>query len=198
MKIRIRKYLRNLVWGGLTDYYNTSLKRKGKRWVFSERGIECPYAHREIARISGKCSVLDVGCARSVFPIELANLGYNVTGIDFRDYQLEHENLRFIKGDFITADIGKFDIVICISTYEHIGTGAYNKRNVENVQAFRNKLLSSLHPAGYLIITVPLKIEKKGFIRFIKREEISSLGNIIDSFKWENIGCYTIKKFNGE
>lgn len=202
--MRIRKHLRNIFWGSYEDSFNLPLKRVKNKWMAGERCIENPYVHRKIVKIGmdlqkerKNITILDVGCARSTLPIELANMGYDVTGIDYRDYSLKHPNLKFIKGDFTSGLVWGFvqsDIVLCVSTYEHVGTGAYHKGNIVDIQYFRKALMYSVAEGGYLIITVPLKTEKKGFQRYIEVEEIESLGEVVDSFFWKNLGCFTIKK----
>jgi len=108
--------------------------------------------------------ILDVGCWGTLFPIMLASLGYEVVGIDIKDYPFEHRNFRFIKGDILDERIqkslrgeGKFDVITLISTLEHIGIEPYTEdfiRSDADILTLTN-LKICLHPEGIFLITIP-------------------------------------------
>src|SRR3990170_1502531 len=96
----------------------------------NSRLIEYPFVVRKLAgRTPGKA--LDVGCADggNVLPPILAALGWELHGIDIRDFRLPHPDFRFTKGD-LTKTTGFasdfFDCVYAVSSIEHFGlSGRY-------------------------------------------------------------------------
>ena len=120
----------------------------------TERSVEIPWC---LARIGNARKVLDVGCAESSYLELLGHLEWY--GVDSRDPLVRvPENFHFIKGD-ITQDIlphNSFDLVICISTLEHIGLEAYGMKTVRNGDRLAlDVMLGSLRDNGRLLITVP-------------------------------------------
>lgn len=51
--------------------------------------------------------VLHVGCWGTLFPIQLASLGYKVVGVDLRDYPYSHPNFEFVRGDLLDPSVQK-------------------------------------------------------------------------------------------
>jgi len=67
----------------------------------SERIVEYGWVLKNL----GDCNtILGVGCWGTLFPIQLASLGYKVIGIDLRQYPYTHPNFRFIQGDVFKID----------------------------------------------------------------------------------------------
>jgi len=62
--------------------------------------------------------------------IELACLGFKVYGLDVSNYKLTRPNFTFVKEDIRSTSFPNnfFDIVIAISTIEHIGLGYYGDK----------------------------------------------------------------------
>ncbi len=62
-----------------------------------------------------------------MLPITLATMGAQVVGTDLLDYEFEHPNFSFRKGDFLDAEFptAHFDAVVAISSVEHVGLGSY-------------------------------------------------------------------------
>ncbi|MBI2857784.1 MAG: class I SAM-dependent methyltransferase [Chloroflexi bacterium] len=123
----------------------------------SERLIDYPFAHANLGVAPG-ARVLDVGCSGSVFPVELASLGYQVWGLDMGDYRITHPNFRFIRGDISRLPFPDefFDAITAISTIEHIGLVRYGELADEHKDSRAVKELSrTLKPGGRLLITVP-------------------------------------------
>ena len=175
MAFRIRKHLRNLFWGTYEDVMNPLLKREKTKWISSERIFENAYCIGNIYKTYPK-NVLDIGCARSTIPLELATLGFQVTGVDMRAYPLTHSSFTFINGDFIDLKFdSKFDFIICVSVFEHVGLGAYNEKPDEfKIKTFAEKIVNVLDTDGHLILTVPLYTQKAGFIKYLSLHDIKN------------------------
>lgn len=101
---------------------NESIKVMNGRIAVTERIVEHPFVFENLDIAKGS-KILDVGCSYSFLPIQLASLGYNVTGYDLAKYPLKHPNFEFIRGNFLdnNFDDNTFDTVISISTIEHCG-----------------------------------------------------------------------------
>src|SRR5690348_13905524 len=93
LEFAFKNRLLQRLFGGLPFYYlryalykRTPLRRLLVRRTFmNERIAEYPYVFSQLARYPGTNSVLDVGSAFSLLPIQLATLGYKVTGLDIID-----------------------------------------------------------------------------------------------------------------
>lgn len=123
----------------------------------TERIVEIPFVLRHFDVPKGS-SILDFGCAESILPLEFANMGYRVTGIDLRPYPFDHPNLYIIQGDIRNAPIPpeSFEAVVCVSTLEHVGLDAYGGRVAEDDDLEVMGLLrSALRRGGRLFLTVP-------------------------------------------
>ncbi len=125
----------------------------------NERIIEIPYAIQALADLPRQAKVLDLGCTESPLPLQLAGLGYQVTGFDFREYPYQHPNLKFVQGDItkLPFENNHFDAVISISTLEHIGIGFYD--DPTEVAAADKKAMGEvirvLKPGGLFVLTAP-------------------------------------------
>jgi len=111
----------------------------------------------------GDCTtILDVGCWGTLFPIQLASLGYKVVGIDLREYPYSHPNFRFIRGDVFERGSllpnQKFDVIILISTLEHMGILYHTEHSLYlNVDRRVLSILSrKLYEKGRMLITIPV------------------------------------------
>ena len=123
--------------------------------VVNERIVEYPVIWRWLM---DQGRVLDFGCATSRMPLYLANLGYEVHGLDLRPYPWQHSNLSFFQANiFDWQPPHPYDMILCISTLEHVGLGAYEGDIVEERADF--KALQRLHdwlaPDGQLLLSVP-------------------------------------------
>src|SRR5262249_49091332 len=92
----------------------------------------------------------------STVSLSLASLGYEVTAIDPRPYPIEHPRLQGVVGEVEQLDAGPFDAVVCLSTIEHVGIGAYgvDAREDGDVEAMQH-LRSLPVPGGLLVLTTP-------------------------------------------
>lgn len=123
----------------------------------NERIVELPYAFRALARLESGSTVLDVGAAESTVAFSLASLGYEVTALDLHPYPLSHPQLESVEGDILEWEPGKtFDAVLCISTLEHLGLGAYGDEPVSGADGRALDRIRALTKAGgILILTTP-------------------------------------------
>lgn len=122
----------------------------------SERVVEIPLVLRAIPE--KKSRILDVGCRYSILPIQLASLGYEVHGIDINTYNKRHPNFIFCRGDILKPNYkaSSFDVVISLSTLEHIGLGRYGDQINErgDIQTVE-QIYKLLKPQGIFILSVP-------------------------------------------
>lgn len=164
----------------------------------TSRSVESDFIMKNIPSKARK--ILDVGSTGSLLPLKLAKQGYNVYSIDSREYHEHRPNLTFVKGD-ITRSIFPndfFDCVVCVSTIEHIGLGAYEDPRHENgdklaVQEFRRVL----REGGTLLLTAPFSGEYKVLPWKGSYERIYDYGRLKRLFDGWNIQLeeyYTPKK----
>lgn len=136
-----------------------------------ERMIEYSFA---LSRLLNKnvrekiVKALDVGSVARMNPIPatLSELGYEVVGIDNRDFKYKHRNFTFYKGDIqhTNFELNYFDAICAISTIEHIGlSGRYgiNKSNSSGDTKAICEISRILKPEGIFIITLPYGDTKK-------------------------------------
>jgi SAM-dependent methyltransferase len=102
--------------------------------------------------------VLEVGCVNSPFIYLLPGLGARVTGVDLRSWGERAGGFTFIRGDVLDLELPTFDVVLCISTLEHIGLGRYPGDATEEGRDGRvlRRMVDLLNPAGRLLVTVPV------------------------------------------
>jgi Caenorhabditis protein of unknown function, DUF268 len=122
----------------------------------NERIVETPHVYRALARLERGAKVADIGASESLVAFSLALLGYDVTAVDLRPYPFEHPNLQTV-----TAAIeewehdGTFDGLICLSTIEHVGLGAYGEEAKDgraDLEAMR-RMRELTEPGGLLVLT---------------------------------------------
>jgi len=101
--------------------------------------------------------ILDYGCGSGVISLALGSSGYEVLGLDgskemvsvARQNQRLHNisNVRFEQTEASQMDLAplSFDVVICSSVIEYI----------EDDTALIKKLISTIRPGGYLLISIP-------------------------------------------
>lgn len=132
------------------------LDRKPQVAGVSERILEHIFVHTRLPAPPAR--VLDLGCAESTCSIELASLGFQVVGVDLRRLPLEHPNFQMVKANLAELPFpdGSFDVVISLSTIEHVGLGWYaegeDRATDERAAAEAWRVL---RPGGRFILTVP-------------------------------------------
>jgi hypothetical protein len=168
------------------------------------RTIEYAFALQKLARMP-KGNLLDIGCTAKVNPIPatLCELGWEVWGLDLREYKFRHPNFHFVKADIDEAGFepGFFDAVCAISTLEHLGLGGrygVTKENkVKDVKTV-NKVHSIIKKDGTFIATVPFASSSrvvKPFQRIYDKSALESLFhcwfiNQCDYFALKNDGFW--------
>lgn len=109
--------------------------------------------------------VLEVGAHDEPVANLLAGMGYDVTGMDLREYDpsLPPCNYRFVRGDFcdppawLYREVGTFDCVISLSALEHFGLDTYGENKTHeyyDIIASRNAW-TFLKDGGVFYLTVP-------------------------------------------
>lgn len=96
-------------------------------------------------------SIVDIGGSGSALPQCFATLSHNVTIIDFDDEsdrinkqnQILNTDVKFIASDFLKTEPAQYDVVVCVSTIEH----------VPDDDSFFVKILDSCKPGGLVYIT---------------------------------------------
>ena len=126
------------------------------RLSFEARLIEYHFIHSNIEP-NVKLKLLDVGCAGTTLPIELASRGHEVYGIDVIPYR-DRQNFSFVQGDleYMPFNNDFFDIVTAVSTIEHVGLGRYGDPiSPEGDKNAVKEIMRIVKPGGKIIITIP-------------------------------------------
>jgi SAM-dependent methyltransferase len=133
------------------------LAAAGWEVVVSEQTVEVPLLLRELGPEGS--SILDFGGYESTLPLSLSALGYHVTVLDQRPYPFRHPRLHTVCadlfGDHLSLDT-QFDLVMSISTIEHLGLGHYAERARPNGDREGvERLWGLVRPGGRLVASVP-------------------------------------------
>ena len=145
----------------------------------SNRDLEYDFAYRNVN--GENVSILDIGGCDSLMPLLLARVGHRVTVYDFRSYPERHHNLQFIQGDFMKNQLRSksYDIIMLISTIEHMGLGAYGISEYKDADfEVMRELKRILMDGGRLVLTFPFNEEEKivsGFERWYSVDRIKQL-----------------------
>ncbi len=158
----------------------------------SERVVEVPLILSSIPK-NKSLKILDIGCRYSILAIQLASLGHKVDGIDINSYNLKHPNFNFKRQDIIKSGFKEntFDIVISLSTLEHIGLGRYgdqlDKEADTKVVKEVSRILSS---NGRLLLTVPFG--NKGVTPWYRVYDFPSIEKLLkdNGFKIDGMKFY--------
>jgi SAM-dependent methyltransferase len=172
----------------------TLINIKAEKIKIGERIVEIPFLYKNLDFNLSK-NVLDLGCVGSKISLQLASIGYNVVGIDFRPLIFKHKNLKFIQGNFFNIELPyeSFDYVICVSVIEHIGLPAYNIKPFEQGDKKAvEKIYDLLKKGGKLILTVPFG--KATVNQFERNYDQKSLNQLLKMFKIEEFEIYERSK----
>lgn len=152
-------------------------------YTVTERIFERGFLFMNLADIPVGSKILDVGCCWSSLSIELSCLGYKVFGIDISEYPFYHPNFTFVKGSICKTDFPDnfFDVVIAISTIEHIGLGHYGDSKQETDHQAVNEIKRVLKPNGRFILTLPYG--KSMTTEVFKVYDKNSLASLIEGFE---------------
>ena len=170
-------------------FFNRLTKRFYKYDV-NERIVESPFIFRNLSLPPG-ASILDFGCNRSKLSIELASLGYKVSGVDLLPYKYYHDNFVFFKGNLMELGFhsSSMDCIMAISAIEHSGLGFYGDNTDEmGDKKVAKEFYRILKPGGTLIITVPFGVDYiDNFTRIYSSE---TLAELFCDFKLKNAEYY--------
>lgn len=145
------------------------------------RMIEYAFVIEKLARHTpGK--LLDVGCTARMNPIPatLAGLGWEVWGLDLREFKFRHPNFHFVSDDISSTSFedGFFDAV---STLEHLGlSGRYGvtEENLDKDAMAVREIQLITKQGGTFLATVPFASNAriiKPFQRVYDRPDLESL-----------------------
>jgi len=123
----------------------------------AEEGRYAPWLAELRARVPAGGSVLDLGCGCGV-PVarSLAAAGYQVTGVDISDVQIERARRLVPAGTFIRADAStvafpaaSFDAVVCLYALVHMPLAAQ--------PGLLQRAAGWLRPGGWLLTVTGLR-----------------------------------------
>ncbi len=147
--------------GQTYDYYYHSYNTTWK----NERGIEIPIIRRLVQENSGK-RVLEIG---SVLP-HYFSCDHDVVDLTERYPGVINQDIT----DFRPTN--KYDLVVSISTFEHIGCWGKGPGQPEKLlRAIQNVIENILAPGGKFVITVPLG-QNPDMERYLAEEAIKFTG----------------------
>ncbi|HWH34810.1 MAG TPA: class I SAM-dependent methyltransferase [Acidimicrobiales bacterium] len=125
----------------------------------NERIVEIPYALGAVAHLAPGSRVLDVGAAESTLALSLASLGLDVIAADLRPYPFEHPRLQAVVGPIEewSGPGDPLDAVLCVSSLEHFGLGAYGEpaAGMDLDRRVLEVFAGWLRPGGELVLTAP-------------------------------------------
>lgn len=174
-KKKLFSKLAQILWNIIDKTANISLLLEPRETHVNERIIEVPFI---LQRLPKSGNIIDIGCSNSALALQLACLGYHVTGIDVRSYPFSHPNLRFYQQDILDTSIQEesHDCAILISTIEHVGLGHYGDEKSISDREFLDKIARYVKPNGSIFITVPFgSYFECDWYRVYNSEKLSSL-----------------------
>ena len=130
--------------------------------VLGERQVEIPWLAKFVEGIKVPSNCLDVGSAGADY-IDIFNR-FDLTRLD--QFKIEDNRCKVVVED-IRLFHGHFDLVMLISSLEHIGLDAYGfKANCSDPVSEQKRTFehcySLVNPNGYLIMTLPFGIFEDG------------------------------------
>lgn len=134
------------------------------------------WLHEKLKNHKNISSILDLGCFRGEFSIELARQGYKMTGVDVSENNIKHANrirgsipVRFMQG--FAEDVEKifteekFDAVMLFEILEH----------VESVEEVLKAVESVIVRGGWVFITVPLYCSEYDYHKSVNKIPLINL-----------------------
>jgi 2-polyprenyl-3-methyl-5-hydroxy-6-metoxy-1,4-benzoquinol methylase len=138
---------------------------------FDHRVIEYPWVLAHLPKEPGAI-VLDIGCSESLLSHELIARGYRVVGLDLRDCPWKNQRILFFRRNIMHTCLpsGIFDVIIAVSTVEHVGLNQYGQLLLDNDGDIltMQELYRLLKKSGTLLLTTPyigkapLRIDAQG------------------------------------
>jgi len=126
----------------------------------NERIAELPFTFGEVAKVPPPARVLDIGSSESPVTLGLATLGYDVLAVDPRGYAFSHPNLSVAAVEAQELDDREpFDLVVMLSTIEHVGIGHYVEAD-DDVADLRvmERVAQLVRPGARLVLTTPFGV----------------------------------------
>ena len=153
--------------------------------VVNERIVETPFVMAHLATLPTGSRILDVGADESTVSFSLASLGYDVTALDLNGYPFRHPNLAAVESPLEEfTPPAPFDAVVCLSSIEHFGLGAYGPDSHDldaDVNALA-RLREMTREGGRLVLTTPYGVPQ---INSLERTyDDDGLARLLAS--WEN------------
>ncbi len=147
----------------------------------NERYVEYPFVLRNLDLTKGK--ILDVGCVGSFFPLILVALGYEVYGIDVRQYPMKNPNFKFVAGDIRHTSFPKnyFDRITAVSTIEHVGLSQRygSDEDPTGDRKAVEEMTRILKPNGKILMTIPYAGEAQIFRPFHRVYDRTALRQLL-------------------
>ena len=174
-------------------FFFNSLTRKLYRYEVNERIVEIPFVLRHLSLPPG-VNVLDFGCNRSFLSVNMASLGYKVTGVDLLPYLYWHSNFSFIQGNLLDLNLPSehFAAITAVSSIEHAGLGFYGDApDPEADLALMKEFYRILKPGGIVLLTVPFgRAYRDDFTRIYDKDTLLKITKLFRIEREE----YYIKK----
>lgn len=155
-----------------------------RRPYVGTRVVEIPWLMSRLKSASiRKEKMLVVG---DVVTRKLADMGYDVDLVDMDAEVVSDSHLRVQKLDIRQAKLpqGVFDVVVSISTLEHVGVQGVEFADGDRLAA--KLIYDAMKPGGLFLVTVPFgkPYTVKGFTRIY---DLKGLHNILDD-------CFTVEE----
>lgn len=131
---------------------------------FNQRSVEYPWILQHIGCAGDRgCArdrtLLDVGCSGSLLDHELLARGFRVVGLDIHNHTMRNDREPFIQANILKSGLPSesFDIILLVSTLEHIGLNVYSQNLLTDDGDFLairevHRLLKS---DGLCLLTIP-------------------------------------------
>lgn len=127
----------------------------------TSRHFEYPFGIGEVVTLSKKKkinNILDAGSFGSPFGLILAELGFNVVGVDILPWDIKFPRFTQVTADLkdLPFDDNSFDVITSISTMEHCGLPRFSEKleRYGDIKGMR-ELYRVVKVGGYCILTVP-------------------------------------------
>jgi len=131
--------------------------------ILANRGVHEYVGKTVVGLLSPGARVLELGAGTGALSLRLADLGFEVTAVDYvaDNFKVSHERISFFQADlnqeWSEAERGKYDAVLGVEIIEHL----------ENTRHFVRLMRAALKPGGRLMITTPNIHSPKSLVTFI-------------------------------
>ncbi len=171
------------------DLFGFSYRSFVKRVFINERIVELPFVIHGLAGIAKGSRILDLGCSESILPLQLAGLGYQVTGLDVRRYPYFSPGFVFLQVDATELPMkdNEYSVVTCISMLEHVGLGHYKDPLHDDLADSKvlKEVRRVLAPGGRIFLTVPFGLPAIGELQ--RTYDRNRLEKVLSGFTVEEI-----------